>query len=156
MPAECVFTLPNGRKCRCAATRGHAFCRHHGAPSQPRSRADKNLWNRLSCWRQLGRELHDLPALDIPGEILGILQSLLDNLISDRFAGHALRVLLQRCGSVPLNEEPPDSPFALPDDPPPSQEQLLEQARSLLADLAPPRPSAVHGRPPASSNGALR
>jgi len=155
MPAECRFTLPNGRKCRCSATRGHAFCRHHGAPSQPRSLPDHLLWKRLTIWRTLGRELQDVPVVDIPGELLTLLQSLLDNEVSDRFAGRALRVLLVRYGSVPFQEERPSSPIDLPE-PPPSKQQLLEQYRSLFAVQPHPQPAAIHPRPAASSNGALR
>jgi hypothetical protein len=102
MPAECAFTLPNGHKCRCMATRDHAFCRHHGAPSRQRPASLRDRWSRLACWRDVGRSLNEMPADDLPHEIVQILASLLTNRISERTAGRFLRVLLQRCGDVPV------------------------------------------------------
>lgn len=106
MAAECAFLLPSGKKCRCMATRNHQFCRHHGGPSRPKALPTGDRpWSRLACWRDLGRSLPEYPKQEIPGELLQILYSLLQDSISDRTAGRILRGLLQRYGSVPLISE---------------------------------------------------
>lgn len=103
MARECAFILPSGKKCRCMANRNHKFCRHHGAPSQPKAppTADRP-WNRLACWRSTVRALPTWPKEEIPYQILQILYSLMEDSISDRTAGRILRSLLQRYGDVPL------------------------------------------------------
>lgn len=145
MPAECVFTLSSGRKCRGTATRGHAFCRHHGAPAKSSAPAvDPYLWNRRSCWLHFGRELDLLTAEEIPGSILNLLQALLDNVVSDRFAGRCLRILLQRFGSLPPEflqalhspQNPPDAAPRID----PETEQLL---RRLMGDMDPQSAAAL-------------
>ncbi|HEX4007004.1 MAG TPA: hypothetical protein VHX60_12585 [Acidobacteriaceae bacterium] len=124
MPAECAFTLPTGKKCRCMATREHKFCRHHGAPRQkPHPSLLRDHWSRLACWRDFGRSLNDAPPEEIPHEIIQILSSLLIAQISDRTAGRFLRILLQRCGDVPLV---PISDAAIE---PPAREVLAPSAR---------------------------
>lgn len=170
MPTECVFTLPTGLKCRCMATRGHAFCRHHGAPARPRrSRAD-DRWNRLSCWRSFTSEIHTMVPEEIPGAILNLLQALLDNVVSDRFAGRSLRLLLQRCGELPLAVAPEFQPTSAPlppalqipprpahrQSPEPSRDRILQSLLSLSAELSRSQqpvvrsePSAHHAQPSA-------
>ena len=106
MAAECAFILPSGKKCRCMANRNHKFCRHHGAPAQPRPATGDLPWNRLACWRETVRGLPTYPKEEIPDELLQILYSLLENCISDRTAGRILRTLLQRYGDVPLAASP--------------------------------------------------
>jgi hypothetical protein len=106
MPTECAFTLPNGKKCRCMATRNHAFCRHHGAPPSRRPRRDPDLWSRLACWRDLGRSAAALDKRDAVLEILAVLQALREDRIADRTAGRLLRVLLQPWDEVPLMPTP--------------------------------------------------
>jgi hypothetical protein len=102
MPVECVFTLPAGKKCRCMATRGHAFCRHHGAPRTTRPRRNPDAWSRRACWRDLGRSAAHIDKDDSVIEILGVLRALRENRIADRTAGRLLRVLLQVWDEVPL------------------------------------------------------
>jgi hypothetical protein len=93
------------------ATRNHKFCRHHGAPSRPKTLPTGDRpWSRIACWRDLGRVLPEYPKQEIPGELLQILYALLDAQISDRTAGRILRGLLQRYGSVPLISEHEASP----------------------------------------------
>jgi len=102
MPTECAYTLPTGRKCRCMATRHHAFCRHHGAPGSNRPRRDPNLWSRRACWRDVGRSAATMPIDEAALGTLDILRALLESRIADRTAGRLLRTLLVRCGEVPL------------------------------------------------------
>jgi len=165
MPTECVFTLPSGNKCRCVATRGHAFCRHHGAPSQPRP--DLDLWNRLSCWRSLSRNILEDPLEELPSHMLTLFQALLENQVSDRFAARSLRILLQRLGAIPLVIDPafgqtPAAPPPPMDHPSASgdegeAERLLQWALSVAdAELARSQPPAAHSRPPAPSLAVSR
>ena len=184
MPAECIFTLPNARKCRCMATRGHAFCRHHGAPRKPRLPRSEQVWNRRSCWIHTGRELQEIPKEEIPGYVLNFLQGLLEDRVSDRFAGRCIRVLLQRLGRLPVplspdlegpDEEPvflpppprsrrtagPAQPGAEPEpelEPEPSQAQLIQWALSTLGmdSLPGSRPSNGHSQPQAPAPAATR
>lgn len=106
MPAECAFTLPTGKKCRCTATRGHAFCRHHGAARSSRSPRESGLWSRRACWRDLGRSAATMPKEETAFEILQILHALGERLIADRTAGRLLRLLLARWDEVPLVPAP--------------------------------------------------
>jgi len=109
MVPECCFTLPNGCKCRCAATRNQPFCRHHMPHSAGPSISRRDRYSRIARWSQLSRGLAWLDPEEIPMEIYSILLSLLEDGprgISDREAGRLLRGLLRRLGSVP---------FALPD-----------------------------------------
>ena len=101
MAAECTFILPSGKKCRCMANRHHKFCRHHGAPWHPSPTGDRP-WSRLACWRDTVRALSTYPKEAIPDELLQILYSLFQGVISDRTAGRILRTLMQRYGDVPL------------------------------------------------------
>lgn len=162
MARECAFTLPTGRKCRAIATTSHAFCRHHGAPVRPPAPRIQEFWNRRSCWRDMGRSLHDMPASEVPGSILALLQGLLEGVVSDRFAARCLRVLLQRCGCLPVILAPKFAPEALFAPMPParsavpatsgaapSREKLVQDCFALLGSLPSARPSAVHAQPPA-------
>src|SRR5580698_1073763 len=103
---ECRHVFSNGKRCRCAATPAHVFCRQH-AP-QPRVPTLRS------------RALPTLDRAEIPPAILYLLSTLLEqDRISDRNAGALLRALLRRFGSVPftLADDPapePDSAFALP------------------------------------------
>jgi hypothetical protein len=115
MPTECAFTLPTGKKCRCVATRDHAFCRHHGAPRSGKPRRDPNVWSRLACWRDLGRSAPTADKAQAVFDALEVLRALHENSISDRTAGRLLRTLLQRWDQVPLMPAPetgwiPDEP----------------------------------------------
>jgi len=106
MPAECAFTLPSGKKCRCMATRNHAFCRHHGAPPSGRPRRHPDAWSRRACWRDLGRSAATMHKQDAVLDTLEVLQALRENSIADRTAGRLLRALLQRWDEVPLMPTP--------------------------------------------------
>jgi hypothetical protein len=106
MPVECAFTLPTGKKCRCLATRDHAFCRHHGAPPTGRPHRDPRVWSRRACWRDLGRSAAKMPRKDAVLEAIEVLEALRENRIADRTAGRLLRDLLQGWDEVPLMPTP--------------------------------------------------
>lgn len=117
MAPECTFILSNGRKCRCAATRNQAFCRHHSPTSATAPQlAPDRPFSRLARWRSVGRDLPGMEADELPYEIYSILEALLeedDLSISDRQAGRLLRSILRRIGSVPalpIPEIEPDTP----------------------------------------------
>ncbi len=112
MTPECRHILPSGLKCRAAAVRSQPFCRHHG--SRPVAPAFSGF-SRARRWRSLGRNLAHLDKADIPAQIYDILDSLLDDCISDLTAGRFLRALLCRLGSVPFTF--PFSPDAQPQPP---------------------------------------
>lgn len=148
---ECTFILPNGRKCRCAATRNQTLCRHHrpqpavaGPPPIPKS----ELYSNLRRWRQLGRELLFMPADEIPSAIYGILECLVDRgpdstgSISDLAAGRFLRALLNRLGDVPFPcpGSPSSSAPAIALAPPATPAGHPAELEALLAGL-PPAPS---------------
>jgi hypothetical protein len=105
---ECHFRLPNGRKCRAAATRNQPFCRHHRpkpAVAGPPPLRKRDLYCRLGHWAHVSRNIPWFDPAEIPDEIYGILYSLLqDDVggISDREAGRLLRGLLRRVGQVPF------------------------------------------------------
>src|ERR1700733_5116649 len=101
---ECAFRLPNGKQCRCAATRNQPFCRHHGpkpAVAGPPPIPANELYSRLRCWREMGREIPWLDPSEIPGAIDTIHYALLNDGISDLAAGRFLRALTKRLGCVP-------------------------------------------------------
>jgi|HubBroStandDraft_4_1064222.scaffolds.fasta_scaffold30941_1 hypothetical protein len=114
---ECRHVFSNGKRCRCAATPAHVFCRQH-AP-QPRVPTLRNRATPFRNWLDLRRALPTLDRAEIPPAILYLLSTLLEqDRISDRNAGALLRALLRRFGSVPftLADDPapePDSAFAL-------------------------------------------
>jgi hypothetical protein len=117
---ECAFRLPNGKQCRCAATRNQPFCRHHGpkpAVAGPPPIPANQLYSRLRCWREMGREIPWLDPSEIPGAIDAIQYALLNDGISDLAAGRFLRALIKRLGCLP-SELPRDVPqrpgFAAP------------------------------------------
>ena len=141
MAAECAFLLPSGKKCRCMATRNHEFCRHHGAPPRPKTLlpTGDRRWSRVACWRDLGRSLGEYPKPEIPGELLYILHSLLEDDISDRTAGRILRSLLQRYGSVPFMPEAETSPVSAI---PPG----IDEFSRLTSRLTPKRDEQPRGR----------
>ena len=140
MAAECAFLLPSGKKCRCMATRNHKFCRHHGAPSRPKTLPTGDRpWSRVACWRDLGRSLGEYPKPEIPGELLYILHSLLEDDISDRTAGRILRSLLQRYGSVPFMPEAETSPV-------PAIPPGIDEFSRLTSRLTPKRDEQPRGR----------
>lgn len=108
---ECTFILPNGKKCRCAATRNQILCRHHApkpAVPEPPPIPKCELYSNLRRWRQLGAELQSMPASEIPATIYELLDCLIDRgpnstgSISDLTVGRFLRVLLNRQGDVPF------------------------------------------------------
>lgn len=122
MTRECSFILSNRRKCRCAATRNQALCRHHapkpavpGPPPIPKS----ERYSDLIRWRRLGSNLQWMPVSEIPHAIYEILECLVDRgedstgRVSDLTAGRFLRALLTRLGHVPF----PDPDLALPTGP---------------------------------------
>lgn len=108
MTRECAFTLPSGRKCRAAATRNLALCRHHTpkpAVSGPPPPLRRDVFSRHIRWTQLGRLIPWLEPDEIPREVHSILRGLLEDGplgISDREAGRLLRSLLRRVGEVPF------------------------------------------------------
>lgn len=107
MPAECAFVLPNGRKCRCMATRNHAYCRHHGAPrAAGKPRRDPGLWSRLACWRSFSHDAAATPKEETVLQAINVLEALRENNISDRTAGRLLRTFLQRWDALPLMPTP--------------------------------------------------
>ncbi len=165
MPTECTRTLANGQKCRCMATRGFAFCRHHGAPRSARPLRDPILWNRLSCWRNSPRDYLEDPVEEVPGHMLNLLYALLEDNVSDRYAGRWLRILLKRVGDLPLTVDPKfeRTPAVLP--PPPlskadaeaQRQQVIRQALALLGVQVPrPQPPGVHTQPSAPAQAAAR
>ncbi|MGA7884239.1 MAG: hypothetical protein WCA44_00760 [Acidobacteriaceae bacterium] len=171
MPTECVFTLPTGRKCRCMATRGYAFCRHHGAPRQPRIPPYERGWSRLRCWRALPHEYLEDPVEELPGRMLYVLYALLEDIVSDRHAGRCLRILLKRLNAIPLIVAPEfeQPPVMLPPAPPAAarkdspedaaeRARLLQWAQSLMAPGSMPRsqPPVAQSRPSAPSLAAVR
>ncbi|HEX4067934.1 MAG TPA: hypothetical protein VHZ09_18080 [Acidobacteriaceae bacterium] len=117
MTRECCFILPNGLKCRCAATRNKALCRHHapkpataGPPPIPKC----ERYSDLIRWRRLGSKLQWMPLSEIPYTIRELLECLVDRgddstgRISDLTAGRFLRALLTRLGRVPFPEPGPE------------------------------------------------
>jgi hypothetical protein len=153
MPTECTFTLPTGKKCRCMATRDHAFCRHHGAPRSTRKpRRDPDVWSRRACWRDVGRSAATIAKEDAVLNAVEVLRALQENCISDRTAGRLLRVLLQRWDDLPLMPTPatgwvprepepsalspaPTLPSPALAAPPNNQIANLDDLRSLIDDL---------------------
>jgi hypothetical protein len=181
MPTECTFTLPTGRKCRCMATRGFAFCRHHGAPGRPRVPRHEREWSRLSCWRNLSRAYQEEPVEELPARMLFLLQSLLQDEVSDRFAGRSLRILLKRFNGIPFIVAPefdqPPAIFSPAPPAPPAQPaalraespedaaermRMIRWAQSLAASFGGPRsvpgsqPPVAQSRPSAPSRMAVR
>jgi hypothetical protein len=115
---ECEFRLASGRKCRAAANRDQAFCRHHApkpAVPAPPPIPKKDRYSDLSRWRQVGSQLHSMPLDEVPQAIWDILQCLVDRgpdstgHISNLTAGRFLRAFLTRLGDVPF----PDPDLAL-------------------------------------------
>jgi hypothetical protein len=139
MARECTYILPNGRNCRCPATRNQALCRHHapkpavpGPPPLPKSQR----YSRIARWTNLSRNLPRLYAAEIPAEIFNILYCLLEDgfrTISDREAGRLLRGLLRRLGSVPFPIPDPSGASA------PQPEQPREAPPLAPASFADPR-----------------
>ena len=121
MAPQCCFTLPNGKKCRCAATRNQQFCRHHAPKAAAPSIPKRERLTRVRRWGTLNRMLPSIDPAEIPFEAYSIFEALLRDGprgISDREAGRLLRGLFRRHGSVPFplpSEEgaPPATPPAL-------------------------------------------
>ena len=141
MIRECSFVLPGGRKCRCAATRHLAVCRHHApkpAVAGPPPLPKRERYSNLIRWRELARNLPWMPAAEIPQTIYDILQCLVDRgrnstgRISDLAAGRYLRALLNRLGDVPFAD--PD--FAGQPLPAPAQSPSATDPREISALLA--------------------
>lgn len=162
---ECARTLANGHKCRCLATRGFAFCRHHGAPPKPSIPFSEREWNRRACWRSSPRDYMEDPIEEVPWHMLNLLHALLQDDVSDRYAGRWLRRLIQRVGDLPLTVIPKfdRAPDVLP--PPPvskaaaeaQRQQVIRQALSLLGVQVPAsQPPAVHSQPSAPAQTAAR
>jgi len=159
MTRECCFILPNGLKCRCAATRNQALCRHHapkpaadGPPPVPKC----ERYSDLSRWRRLGSKLRWMPLSAIPYTIHEILECLVDRgddstgRISDLTAGRFLRALLTRLGSVPFPEPGPE-PYPASDPAPRTSMPMTAPAinpgnyaalMAAFAPIPPPRPRA--------------
>jgi hypothetical protein len=135
------------------ASRNQPFCRHHGAPRQKaRPAVLRDRWSRLSCWRELGRSLPDIPLEEIPGEINQILVSLLTGRISDRVAGRFLRILLQRSGAVPaIRGFDPELAAAAP---PANTPPVAAPAAASPAPFIPAPPPLASRRPAAPAAGA--
>ena len=160
MAAECAFTLPGGRKCRCLATRHQRFCRHHGRASAPLPRQPRR-YSRLAHWRDLGRSVHAVPREEIPFEAWCILEALLQQGqvgISDRVAGRLLRALFLRYGSVPFNPpgssaEPEPSSHLSPSLPgvPAAEPADLEASLRQLGELLEQRAGAASFNKPGAS-----
>ncbi|HEY6445935.1 MAG TPA: hypothetical protein VIY53_05700 [Acidobacteriaceae bacterium] len=157
---ECTFILPNGRKCRCAASRNQTLCRHHGpAVAGPPPTPKSELYSSLRRWRQLGRELPNMPAEEIPFTIYGILQCLVDRgpdsagSISDLAAGRFLRALLNRLGDVPFPypDSPSSSEPALEPDAPPTSAGQPDLSAMLAALGLPSLGLPSPGLPPRNS-----
>jgi hypothetical protein len=132
MTTECRHALPNGQKCRCAATRNQKFCRHHGPKADPArngaAAVPKNeRYSRIRRWSALNRVLPSIDQAEIPFEAYSIFEALLrdgETGISDREAGRLLRSLFRRYGSVPFPfpSEPDDlSPAVTAAQPPHAQ-----------------------------------
>ncbi len=149
MIRECSFILPSSRKCRCAATRNLAVCRHHApkpAVPGPRPIPKRERYSNLIRWRELGSNLQWMPVTEIPHAIFDILESLIDRgpnssgPISDLTAGRYLRVLLNRLGDVPFTD--PD--FAAQPAVAPAPAPVLDprELEALLAALGAPASSA--------------
>jgi hypothetical protein len=170
LPTECTFTLPTGRKCRCMATRGFAFCRHHGAPSPPRISLHERECSRPH-WRNLSRAYLEEPVDELPARMLYLLQCLLQDEVSDRFAGRSLRILLKRINDIPFiiapefDQQPamfpPAAPAALPRRSPEEEAEcarMIRWAQSLGASFGAPRsqPPVAQSRPSAPSLTAVR
>lgn len=143
---ECSFILPGGRKCRCAATRNQALCRHHApklAVAGPPPLPKRERWSRLMRWRQLGSNIPWMPLSQIPDAVYEILNCLIDRgpgstgEISDLAAGRFLRALLNRLGEVPF----PDPEFASQ---PAEAQPGAADLEALLSALAPKSGSQSH------------
>ncbi len=138
MIRECAFILPSGRKCRCAATRNQAVCRHHAprpAIPGPPPTLRRELYSRHIRWTQLGRLTPWLDPAEIPNEVHSILRSLLEDGplgISDREAGRLLRGLLRRLGQVPFPL--PDPEDFQPPSPAPARSQDARSMRGPVSD----------------------
>jgi hypothetical protein len=120
MAPECTFVRRNGRKCRAAANRNQAFCRHHApkpALDGPPPIAKRNIYTNLARWRALGCNLRWLDPAEIPFNVYEILSSLTGadprDHISDLIAGRYLRALLTKLGEVPF-PQPGFEPSAAP------------------------------------------
>ncbi|HEX4308635.1 MAG TPA: hypothetical protein VHZ25_01340 [Acidobacteriaceae bacterium] len=120
---ECRQFFTNGTRCRCRATAGHVFCRHHAPQPRPFTRRPRN--KRFGHWRDVERNLATLDFPEMPATILLVLDSLFEIGplgISDRKAGYLLRALLRRLGSIP---------FRLPDDPEPQPDPAFALSQSI-------------------------
>jgi hypothetical protein len=164
---ECSALLATGRKCRAAATRGRAFCRHHDptAKTAPATRpiSKRDLFSRLRRWSQLSRDLPWLDPAEIPAEAFSIFLALLEDGeggISDREAGRLLRGLFRRLGAVPFAPPrpphcaapPPPTPRALDPDPAPALLRMLASLGAAPPATQPPprqpQPPIPHSWPP--------
>ena len=148
MAPECTFVRRNGRKCRAAANRNQAFCRHHApkpASDGPPPIAKRNIYTNLAKWRALGRDLRWLDPAEIPFNVYEILNALTGanpgDHLSDLIAGRYLRALLTKIGEVPF-PQPGLEPSAAPPQAPSSQ-------------AAPPPAQLQPATPPADSTPSL-
>lgn len=107
MVNECTYLLPNGKKCRCVATRGHAFCRHHGTHPVPARKARTE--SRKERWRMMSLQIHELPFEQLSPAIDRVMTALCcDGYhgISDRTAGALLRAILYRFEQLAPKPQP--------------------------------------------------
>jgi hypothetical protein len=149
MSTECTHILPNGQKCRCAATRNQKFCRHHGAKtaSGASSIPKRDRYSRIRRWSGLNRMLPSIRPADIPLESFSICLALLEDGptgISDREAGRLLRGLFRRFGSVPFPLPPdPDTPPAAAVAVPQKQYPVVPENSPLTALMAKLGPGVI-------------
>jgi hypothetical protein len=140
MAPECTFVRRNGRKCRAAANRNQAFCRHHApkpAADGPPPIAKRNIYTNLARWRAFGRDLRWIDPAEIPFNVYEILNALTganpDDHLSDIIAGRYLRALLTKIGEVPF-PQPRFEPSAAP---PPAQPQPATPPSVSVPSLPP-------------------
>jgi hypothetical protein len=168
MAPECSFILPNGKKCRCAATRKQTLCRHHapkpavaGPPPVPKW----EIYSNLSRWRRLRAEIPWMPPAEIPARIYEILHCLIDRgdaspgHISDLTAGRLIRALLNRLGDVPFPDPelaPPSTPVSSPRaagaNPLATSSSEMRELKAMLAALGMPASQSPMHQSPARVN----
>jgi hypothetical protein len=150
MAPECTFVRRNGRKCRAAANRNQAFCRHHApkrASDGPPPIAKRNIYTNLARWRAFGRDLRWLDPAEIPFNVYEILNALTGanpgDHLSDLIAGRYLRALLTKIGEVPFprpdfepTAAPPQAPSS-PAAPSPNQPQPATSPADSASSLPP-------------------
>ena len=145
MLRECAFILPGGRKCRAAANRHQALCRHHlpqPAVPGPPPKYRRDAYSRHNRWTQLGRSIPWIEPSRIPREAFAILEALMQDGpfgVSDRVAGRLLRGLLRRLGDIPfvLAGAVHDRPSPVTSNPVPASRGVSRPAASRPAATEP-------------------